>query len=93
MEFKNDSIASLQHDLRSSVSIVRSSTTLLTVSNVPDVDNRLAKLRLLSASEMRSLLSRYFDRIVDLRDGQRKMQNQCTELEVSTPVYLYSDDH
>jgi hypothetical protein len=91
MEFKNESIASLQHNLRSSVSIVRSSTTLLTVSNVPDADSRLAKLRLLSASEMRSLLSRYFDRIVDLRDGQRKMQNQCTELEVSTPVYLHSD--
>jgi hypothetical protein len=65
------------------VSIVRSSTTLLTVSNGPDVNNRLAKLRLLSASEMRSLVSRYFDRIVDLRDSQRKIQNHCAMLEVS----------
>jgi len=83
IEFKNDAIASRQQDLRSSVSVVRSNTTLITISNVPDTSNRLSKLRLLSSSEMRSLVSRYFDRIVDLRDVQRKMQNQMGELEVS----------
>jgi hypothetical protein len=87
IEFKNDSITSLQRDIRSSVSVVQSSTTLLTVSNVPDMNSRLGKLRLLSASEMRSLVSRYFDRIVDLRDAQRKMQSHCGMLEVSRPPF------
>ena len=91
IEFKNDAIANRQQDLRRSMTVVRTSTTTLIASADASVTgNVLAKLRLLSSSELRSLLSRYFERIVDLREEQRKVQSHCAELEVSSRNTLLS---
>jgi len=77
IEFRNESISSRQHDLRRSM--VRLSAA------VGKSHHGLAKLQSLSVSEMRSLLGRYFDRVVDLRDFQRRLETQRTELEVNWP--------
>jgi len=75
IEFRNESIASRQGELRRSV--VRLSTA------VGKSHDGLAKLQSLSVTEMRSLLGRYFDRVVELRDLQRRQQTQRAELEVN----------
>jgi len=76
IEFRNESIASRQNNLRRSV--VHASAA------VGKSYHGLAKLQSLSVAEMRSLLSRYFDRMVDLRDFQRRLQMQRAELEVNS---------
>jgi len=75
IEFRNESITSRQNDLRRSM--VRLSAA------VGKSHHGLAKLQSLSVTEMRSLLSRYFDRMVDLRDFQRRLQLERAELEVN----------
>jgi len=75
IEFRNDSITSRQNDLRRSM--VRLSAA------VGKSHHGLAKLQSLSVTEMRSLLSRYFDRMVDLREFQRRLQLERAELEVN----------
>jgi len=78
IEFRNESIASRQNELRRSA--VRLSAA------VGKSDHGLAKLPSLSnlsVTEMRSLLGRYLDRVVDLRDYQRRWQTHRAELEVS----------
>jgi len=75
IEFRNESITSRQNELRRSV--VHLSAAL------GKSHHGLAKLQSLSVSEMRSLLGRYFDRVVDLRDFQRRLQLQRAELEVN----------
>ena len=75
IEFRNESIASRQNDLRRSMVCLSAA--------VGKSHHGLAKLQSLSVTEMRSLLSRYFDRMVDLRDFQRRLQMQRAELEVS----------
>jgi len=75
IEFRNDSITNRQNDLRRSM--VRMSVAF---GKSP---HGVTKLQSLSVNEMRSLLSRYFDRVVDLRDFQRRQQMQRTELEVN----------
>jgi len=75
IEFRNESISSKQNELR------RSMVRLTAAAGKPH--HGLAKLQSLSVSEMKSLLSRYFDRVVDLRDLQRRLQMQRAELEVN----------
>lgn len=80
IEFRNESINSRQNDLRRSM--VRLSAAF---GKSP---HSLAKLQSLSVTEMRSLLSRYFDRVVDLRDFQRRLQMQRAELEVNLTLNI-----
>ena len=75
IEFRNELIVSRQNNLRRSA--VRVSAA------VGKSHHGLAKLQSLSLGEMRSLLGRYFDRMVDLRDLQRRLQMQRAELEVN----------
>jgi len=75
IEFRNESIASRQNELR------RSAVCLSAA--VGKAHHGLAKLQSLSMTEMRSLLGRYFDRVIDLRDNQRQLQTQRVELEVN----------
>jgi len=83
IDFRNDSIASRQNDLR------RSKMRLSAA--VGKSRHGLAKLQSLSVTETRSLLSRYFDRVVDLRDLQRRLQIQRAELEVNSHKEMISD--
>ena len=52
-------------------------------------DALLLKLQSLSTQETRSLLARYFDKVVDLKDTLRKSELQCRELEVGRFFWLY----
>lgn len=70
LDYKNDTIAARQRELRSSLQMSTSS------------ENYLSRLGALSAGETRALLARYFDRVVELRDAQRKMEHHRSELEV-----------
>ena len=79
IEFRNESITSRQNELRRSM--VRVSAA------VGKSHHGLAKLQSLSVTEMRSLLSRYFDRMVDLRDFQRRLQMQRAQLEVASLLH------
>ena len=42
----------------------------------------MSRLTTLSASELRTLLAKYFDRVVDLREQQRLKDHEKSELEV-----------
>ena len=83
IDFKNDSIANCQQEIPSSVTLIHTSTSLVTSSSAI-TSNILGRLQLLSATELRMLLSRYFEKIVDLRDDSRKLQSHYEELVVST---------
>ena len=45
-------------------------------------DNLMSKLNSLSAAETRVLLSRYFDKVISLRELERKKDLMNSELEV-----------
>jgi len=75
IEFRNESIANRQNKLRRSAVFLSAA--------VGKSHHSLAKLQSLSLTEMRSLLGRYFDRVIDLRDYQRRLQTQHAELEVN----------
>ena len=70
IEYKNELIANKQLELRQNVQ--RSQNGL----------GVLSRLKSMSADESRSLLTRYFQKVVDLRDEQRKMHQHCSQLEV-----------
>ncbi|KAK6492979.1 kinesin-like protein KIF27 isoform X1 [Huso huso] len=69
IDFKNDTIDSQQHS-------VRDSTEMLTSSEA----GIMVKLSTLSFSEIKALLFRYFNKVVCLRESERKLQLQCEEM-------------
>ncbi|XP_019466432.1 kinesin-like protein KIF27 isoform X2 [Meleagris gallopavo] len=71
IDYKNESIQSRQH-------LLRSSSQILTQSE----DNIIGKLVSLSAAELRAILFRYFNKIVCLRETERKLQMQTEEQEM-----------
>uniref|UniRef100_A0A673LIA7 Kinesin-like protein kif7 n=1 Tax=Sinocyclocheilus rhinocerous TaxID=307959 RepID=A0A673LIA7_9TELE len=71
IEYKNEAITQRQRQLRASGS-------MLTQWEM----NLMAKLAYLSASETRALLCKYFDKVVSLREEERRLQMALAELEL-----------
>ncbi|XP_068523054.1 kinesin-like protein KIF27 isoform X3 [Anas acuta] len=71
IDYKNESIQSRQYLLRSSSQILSQSE-----------DNVIGKLVSLSANELRAILFKYFNKIVGLRESERKLQLQTEEQEM-----------
>ncbi|KAI5607647.1 kinesin-like protein kif7 isoform X1, partial [Silurus asotus] len=71
IEYKNEAITQRQRQLRASGS-------MLTQWEM----NLMAKLSYLSGSETRALLCKYFDKVVSLREEERKLQIALAELEM-----------
>uniref|UniRef100_A0A8C1UQ13 Kinesin family member 7 n=1 Tax=Cyprinus carpio TaxID=7962 RepID=A0A8C1UQ13_CYPCA len=71
IEYKNEAITQRQRQLRASGS-------MLTQWEM----NLMAKLTYLSASETRALLCKYFDKVVSLREEERRLQMALAELEL-----------
>ncbi|KAM4592832.1 kinesin-like protein kif7 [Odontesthes bonariensis] len=71
IEYKNEAITHRQRQLRASASMLSQWEM-----------NLMAKLSYLSASETRALLCKYFDKVVSLREEERKLQLALTELEM-----------
>ncbi|KFQ83373.1 Kinesin-like KIF27, partial [Phaethon lepturus] len=71
IDYKNESIQNRQHLLRSSSQILSQSE-----------NNVLGKLVSLSAAELRAILFKYFNKIVGLRESERKLQLQIEEQEM-----------
>ncbi|KAK7479550.1 hypothetical protein BaRGS_00029187 [Batillaria attramentaria] len=70
IQYKNDTINSRQAELRQSQILSKSE------------DNLLNRLNSLTISETRAMLSRYFDKVISLREAEKKIQLQCSETEV-----------
>ncbi|KAM9817173.1 kinesin-like protein kif7 [Neosynchiropus ocellatus] len=71
IEYKNEAITQRQRQLRASASMLSQWEM-----------NLMAKLSYLSASETRALLCKYFDKVVSLREEERKLQLVLAELEM-----------
>ncbi|XP_026722029.1 kinesin-like protein KIF27 isoform X2 [Athene cunicularia] len=71
IDYKNESIQNRQHLLRSSSQILSQSET-----------NVIGKLVSLSAAELRAILFKYFNKIVGLRESERKLQLRIEEQEM-----------
>uniref|UniRef100_A0A667YSH0 Kinesin family member 7 n=1 Tax=Myripristis murdjan TaxID=586833 RepID=A0A667YSH0_9TELE len=71
IEYKNEAITQRQRQLRASASMLSQWEM-----------NLMAKLSYLSASETRALLCKYFDKVVSLREEERKLQLALAELEM-----------
>lgn len=71
IEFKNDGIANTQKELDSS--------QLLTDKDRQGLANKLSNL---APGEAVSLLSKYFEKVVELRGNERKLELRCSDLEV-----------
>ncbi|XP_063046031.1 kinesin-like protein kif7 [Engraulis encrasicolus] len=71
IEYKNEAITQRQRQLRASGSMLSQWELNLT-----------AKLTYLSASETRALLCKYFDKVVSLREEERRLQVCLAELEM-----------
>ncbi|NXA51581.1 KIF27 protein, partial [Nothocercus julius] len=71
IDYKNERIQSRQRLLRSSSQILSQSE-----------DNIIGKLVSLPAAELRAILLKYFNKIVGLRESERKLQLQTEEQEV-----------
>ncbi|XP_074470332.1 kinesin-like protein kif7 isoform X2 [Sebastes fasciatus] len=71
IEYKNEAITQRQRQLRASASMLSQWEM-----------NLMAKLSYLSASETRALLCKYFDKVVCLREEERKLQLALAELEM-----------
>lgn len=50
--------------------------------NPQSEENLIQRLNSLSVSEIQALLSRYFDKVIGLRDVERKLNLKCSEMEV-----------
>ena len=46
-------------------------------------DNLLNRLSSLTTAETRSMLSRYFEKVINLRETERKLKLRCSEMEAS----------
>ncbi|KFP90178.1 Kinesin-like KIF27, partial [Apaloderma vittatum] len=71
IDYKNESIQNRQHLLRSSSQILSQSE-----------NNVIGKLVSLSAAELRAIIFKYFNKIVGLRESERKLQLQLEEQEM-----------
>uniref|UniRef100_H3BEJ3 Kinesin family member 7 n=1 Tax=Latimeria chalumnae TaxID=7897 RepID=H3BEJ3_LATCH len=71
IEYKNEAITRRQRVLRASASMLSQCEM-----------NLMAKLSYLSASETRALLCKYFDKVVTLREEERKLQLAYFEMEM-----------
>ncbi|KAK7913050.1 hypothetical protein WMY93_013261 [Mugilogobius chulae] len=71
IEYKNEAITQRQRQLRASASMLSQWEM-----------NLMAKLSYLSASETRALLCKYFDKVVSLREEERRLQLAFAELEM-----------
>ncbi|XP_068435791.1 kinesin-like protein kif7 [Clinocottus analis] len=71
IEYKNEAITQRQRQLRASASVLSQWEM-----------NLMAKLSYLSASETRALLCKYFDKVVTLREEERKLQLALAEFEM-----------
>ncbi|KAM6950537.1 kinesin-like protein kif7 isoform 5-T7 [Lycodopsis pacificus] len=71
IEYKNEAITQRQRQLRASASMLSQWEM-----------NLMDKLSYLSASETRALLCKYFDKVVTLREEERKLQLALAELEM-----------
>lgn len=71
IEFKNDGIANKQKELDNG--------QLLTEK---DREGLVKELSDLSPGEATSLLSKYFEKVVELRGNERKLELTCSDLEV-----------
>ncbi|XP_048887512.1 kinesin-like protein kif7 [Brienomyrus brachyistius] len=71
IEYKNEAITQRQRQLRASASMLSQWEM-----------NLMAKLSYLSASETRALLCKYFDKVVCLREEERRLQVALAELEM-----------
>ncbi|XP_029986958.1 kinesin-like protein kif7 [Sphaeramia orbicularis] len=71
IEYKNEAITQRQRQLRASASMLSQWEM-----------NLMAKLSYLSASETRALLCKYFDKVVSLREEERRLQLALAELEM-----------
>ncbi|KFP53116.1 Kinesin-like KIF27, partial [Cathartes aura] len=71
IDYKNESIQNRQHLLRSSSQILSQSE-----------NNVIGKLVSLSAAELRAIIFKYFNKIVGLRESERKLQLQIEEQEI-----------
>ncbi|KAL1007316.1 hypothetical protein UPYG_G00084900 [Umbra pygmaea] len=71
IEYKNEAITQRQRQLRASASMLSQWEM-----------NLMAKLSYLSASETRALLCKYFDKVVTLREEERKLQMAIADLEM-----------
>ena len=47
------------------------------------------RLNALSAVETKTLLSRYFEKVINLREKERKTELQCSEMEVSDLFLIF----
>ncbi|XP_067655399.1 kinesin-like protein KIF27 [Haliotis asinina] len=70
IEYKNESIHNKQAEIRQSQIMAQSE------------DNLMNRLKSLTTVETKSLLSKYFEKVVSLREEERKLTLQCDELEV-----------
>ncbi|EFX80055.1 hypothetical protein DAPPUDRAFT_319054 [Daphnia pulex] len=70
IEYKNEVICSRHYELKSSVSVLWQTE-----------DGLLCRLMSLTHTETRSLLCKYFQKVIDLREGSKKMEQQFAELE------------
>ncbi|XP_072321803.1 kinesin-like protein kif7 [Eucyclogobius newberryi] len=71
IEYKNEAITQRQRQLRASASMLSQWEM-----------NLMAKLSYLSASETRALLCKYFDKVVSLREEERRLQLAFADLEM-----------
>ena len=71
IEFKNEGIANKQKELDSS--------QLLTDKDRQGLINKLSNL---APGEAVALLSKYFEKVVELRGNEKKLQLKCSDLEV-----------
>ncbi|NXY78358.1 KIF27 protein, partial [Glareola pratincola] len=71
IDYQNESIQNRQHLLRSSSQILSQSK-----------NNVIGKLVSLSAAELRAILFKYFNKVVGLRESERKLQLQIEEQEM-----------
>uniref|UniRef100_K1PAX1 Kinesin-like protein KIF27 n=1 Tax=Magallana gigas TaxID=29159 RepID=K1PAX1_MAGGI len=70
IEYKNDNISSKKLELRHSQILSQSE------------DSITNRLNALSAVETKTLLSKYFEKVINLREQERKTELQCSEMEV-----------
>ena len=72
IEFKNDGIATKRKELDSG--------QLLTDKDREGLVNKLSGL---ASGEAAFLLSKYFEKVVELRGSEKKLELKCSDLEVS----------
>ncbi|KAH3886113.1 hypothetical protein DPMN_010114 [Dreissena polymorpha] len=70
IEYRSDNIRTRQLEVRHSMALAQSE------------DNFVNRLNSLSVEDMRSLLSRYFDKVVGLREQERRISLHTSEMEV-----------